>query len=51
MADETKAADEQAQTRKRALEAWHKAETKEQRAEAVKQFPILRTMFSDVNHS
>jgi hypothetical protein len=41
----------QAAERKEALKLWHDADTKEKKAEAVKRFPLLKEIFSELNHS
>ena len=48
MADEQKI---DAETRKKAIQAYYDATTKEARAEVVKQYPFLAEVFSAVNHS
>ena len=48
MSEET---DAKAEEKRIAVQAYYEAKTKEERAAIVKQFPVLREIFSDSNHS
>lgn len=53
MADEEKSSESPetpAQRRVRAIKAYHAAETAEAKADVVKQFPVLKEIFSEANH-
>lgn len=39
------------QQRQEAIKAYHDAKTKAEKAEVVKRYPVLREIFTEVNHS
>lgn len=51
MADEIKVPEPKTDARKKAIQAYHDAATREAKAEVVKQYPFLAEIYSQGNHS